>query len=370
MKKAKYLKNEARRVLQQYRTAIAAEGKGTAIGTIRSAFRIMEARLLHGIGPVHYSLYRLSDVPRERWKSYITDGPEFKQFLKSLNPEHLRDIGKNKLKFYQHCVENGLPTIPVICVVATNPGPTVEGVEWVCTLDHWRTVIQDAPSELFIKPIDGTYGEGAFVVSKDGTAVEFDGRSGSVDDLFAHLKSRLVHERGWLVQPRMRSHPSLDGIISPHGLATVRAITHMCKGKAELLIADLKITVGNNVVDNFSKGKSGNLLAGISVETGFLGTAWGSARRDWPEMARYPHHPETTKLIEGHRLPFWSELTQLALKAQESLPQLLTLGWDIAATRDGVMLVETNTTYDVSILQIAHQRGLKYELLSALTQKE
>lgn len=63
MKKAKYLKNEARRILQQYRTAIAAEGKGTAIGTIKSALRIMEARLLHDIGPVHYESPRVSRRP-------------------------------------------------------------------------------------------------------------------------------------------------------------------------------------------------------------------------------------------------------------------------------------------------------------------
>src|SRR5690606_22491449 len=111
---------------------------------------------------------------------------------------------------------------------------------------------------------------------------------------------------------------SLDGIVSPHGLATVRAVTQMYKGKAKLLIADLKITVGDSVVDNFSRGRSGNLLAGISVESGSLGTAWGSARRDWPDMVSYQRHPETDRMIEGYRLTFWNELTALALRAQES----------------------------------------------------
>lgn len=366
MKTFKYLVRETLRVLKQYTTAIRVEAKGRPLGVISSTFQIMLARILYGIGPLYYSLYRLSQVPRHEWGNYITDGPDFKQFLHGLNPETLREVGNDKLKFYLHCVRNGLPTIPVICVFASKPGLGVEEVEWICTPEQWRAKMLLAPTEMFIKPIDGTYGEGAFMVSRRGDQFDFDGQSGSVDDLYRCLNDKLRHERAWLVQPRMRSHSSLDGIASPQGLATVRVVTHMRHNKAELLIADLKITVGDNLVDNFSKGKSGNLLAGIDRNSGALGLAWGSSQRDWPVMVSHSHHPDSGKLIQGYRLPFWDELAELALKAQESLPDLKTLGWDIAATHEGVMLVEANITYDVSILQIAHQRGLKRDFYTAL----
>lgn len=370
MKKIKYLVRETLRVLNQYTTAIRFEAKGQAIGLFSSSFKIMAARILYGIGPIYYSLYRLSGVPRSEWGNYITNGPEFKQFLKSLSPAEQRETGQDKLKFYLHCVQSGLPTIPVICVVSKEQAPHNSGVAWVNTREHWQAAMLGAPDEMFIKPIDGTYGEGAFVVARNGDMLDFNGRSGSMNELYSFLEEKLKHERGWLVQPRMRSHSSLDGIVSAQGLATVRAITHMRQGRSELLIADLKITVGGNVIDNFAKGTTGNLVAGIDRNSGRLGAAWGSVRRDWPVMAQFSNHPDSGRPIEGFQLPFWDDLTQLVLKAQESLPLLRTLGWDVAATQAGVLLVETNTAYDVSILQIAHEHGLKREFYSALAPVE
>lgn len=327
----------------------------------------MLARLKYGVGPLYYALYRFSHVPRSEWGNYVTDDPSFKQLLMDINPEEIRVIANNKLMFHEHCLRNSLPTIPALCVVTNELNLQTHGVERVTTAEQLRATLRTAPEEMFVKPMAGTYGEGAFVLRRRGEGFLFDGQSGSADELYRYLMANLGDEHGWLVQPRMRTHESLGGIVSPHALATVRAVTQMRQGRAELLIADLKITAGESVTDNFSKGKSGNLLASIDVSTGRVGVAWGSTRKDWPVMAPFTRHPETGRPIEGQKLPFWSELVQVALSAQESVPQLKSLGWDIAATTDGIMLVEANGTYDVSILQIAHQRGLKRELQHALS---
>lgn len=357
---------EAQRILKQYSTAILVDAGGRLRELIPSAGRIVAARFKYGVGPVYYSLYRFGRIPRSEWDNYVTDDPRFKQFLMDINPERLRIIANNKLLFHEHCVKNGLPTIPVLGVVGRLPDLPGLTIEPLTTLPQWRHHMTKAPKSLFIKPIAGTYGEGAFTVERLGQNLAFNNGVGSLDDLFHYLQSGLPEHGGWIIQPRLRSHAALRDIVSPHGLATVRVVTQMRNGRAELLIADLKVTVGQCITDNFSKGTSGNLLAGIDVETGRITAAWGSTRRDWPVMTSFSRHPETGQPIEGFELPFWKDLVRVALRAQESLPELKSLGWDIAATTDGIVLVEANGTYDVSILQIAHQRGLKRELSQAL----
>ena len=154
--------------------------------------------------------------------------------------------------------------------------------------------------------------------------------------------------------------------MSSHGLATARVVTAMQNGVARVVVAGFKVTVGTNATDNFSKGASGNLLAGIDLSTGTLSQARGSRRKDWPEMIDFDTHPETGTRIAGFALPLWDDLLRCAVRAQESLPELRSAGWDIAISERGILVVEANLTYDLSILQIAHQRGLKREIDAVL----
>jgi glutathione synthase/RimK-type ligase-like ATP-grasp enzyme len=73
-------------------------------------------------------------------------------------------------------------------------------------------------------------------------------------------------------------------------------------------------------------------------------------------------HPDTGNVIEGFRIPMWAEVVELLERGQRSLPDLRTLGWDIAVTDDGPLIVETNATYDIDIVQVAYQRGVRSDI--------
>jgi hypothetical protein len=349
------------KLAREYFLAARCDAEMSNRSLLSSARRVMRARLKYDVGPLYYSLYRFSVVPEKDWSGYATDSGAFKQALRRASPAEAHWIARDKALFYKHCIQSGLPTIPVCCVIGVTAEQSKYEVPSVRTLDQWLSFVRSAPDEMFVKPINGSYGLGAFVIERKGEGFVYAGRSGSATDLFEYMKVQPKGEDGLLVQPRVRPSSEISSITSSSALSTVRAVTRMRNGMPELVIADLKITVGENIADNFAKATSGNLLAGIDRATGKLSQAWGSARKDWPVITAFPRHPDTGYPIEGFLLPFWDELVKLALKAQASLPQLRSVGWDIAATDRGLMLVEANNRYDLAILQIAHQRGLKQE---------
>ena len=356
-------------MLKNYAKCVYLESKGSPVRALRIVSGLFRARTKYNIGPLHYSLFRFVDTPRAEWRSYLRDTEFFARVLGSANSDDMRRFLKDKVLFYQHCLDHGLPTPSIICVVAQPTTPVSStSIAHVSDLDQWRSAIESAPSELFVKPIDGSYGSGAFIIRRLEQHFTFGqgGAQGSLEDLYLYVLQSLKNEKALLVQPRILAHPKILDISSGNALATIRVVTAMANNNARILYACAKLPVGTNITDNFSHGSSGNLVAAVDIATGALSEGWCSARSDWPVMQSTDVHPDTGHQIRGSVLPLWRDVIDLALEAQNSLPKIRTIGWDIAITAEGVMLIEANGGYNIGILQVAHQRGLGGELMSQI----
>ena len=349
-------------MLWQYRKAISIYYKKEKENILSRLISFCKAHFKYGINPLLYSYYQLDSVPESMWGEYIVDQDEFNQLLAGDSSVDERRLAGNKIQFYRHCIVEDLPVIPIYCVVTNDSEINIENVKTVGSLEEWQEIFSTLPDEFFIKPILGASGNNSFAVYKEDNSVKFSGRFGSLVDLFDYLKERL-HKRGqgFIVQPRMKTHSSLKGVVADKGLSTVRVATLRRFDRSEVIMACLKMIRGNNDHDNFSKGMSNNLISPINTEAGELTPAWGSLMGDWPEMVQYDEHPDSGVKIDGYVLPFWREICELALKAQDSLPSLQTIGWDIALTDDGIFLVEANTAYDAASFQLFEKRGMKSE---------
>ncbi|MFR0733141.1 MAG: sugar-transfer associated ATP-grasp domain-containing protein [Oscillospiraceae bacterium] len=56
----------------------------------------------------------------------------------------------------------------------------------------------------------------------------------------------------------------------------------------------------------------------------------------------YDRHPVTGVAFRGYRLPFFREAVELCCQAAQVEPRLGYIGWDVAVTPDGPVLVEGN----------------------------
>lgn len=351
-----------KRVLRNYALAAYHGADKRLSGFLSMAMRVVRARLKYHIGPFHFSLFGFAHVPESQWQSYLIMTPRFDEARNRLSPGAIRGVIDNKILFYEHCQREELPTIPIICRLGAASDSLGSEVTAVEDQASFEALMRSSPAELFIKPISGAHGDGIFRATRHGDQFEFSGHRGTAADLFTYLRQRPDWQAGFIIQPQVRPHVDILPFASTDGLPTVRVITIMGVAGPEIPFACLRIPVGHSITDNFGDGTNGNLVAAINIQHGTLTQAMGSTCHDWPVMVARDAHPDTGHRITDSRMPFWEEIVELVLRAQSSLPNLKTIGWDVAVTPEGVLLVELNSNYGVYTLQVAYKRGLKTEL--------
>lgn len=313
------------------------------------------ARSALGIGAKDFSLYRLASTPKKSWSDYLINEP-LKARYAAVTSKEARQIADDKSRFFEHCHAHGIRTIPIVALVTKQPAtggiiPHVNSVE-----ELTRVLV---PGEYFFKPSNGSHGKGTFSLRVEGTTLHWAGHSGSHEDFFRYCQSVLEHTRALIAQPKMYNHQLIRSITQAKGLSTVRIVTVRKGGDIKVIGSCLRIIVGDSETDNFTHGSSGNLVGAIDSDTGELIGVRASRSRTWPKMTDVLAHPRTGKTIVGVQLPYWQEVVELVQKAHHSIDSLHTVGWDVAITDDGPVIVEANWRYDIDILQVAYKKGYR-----------
>ena len=105
-------------------------------------------------------------------------------------------------------------------------------------------------------------------------------------------------------------------------------------------------------MDNFH---SGGIVAGIDLETGEVVT-------DGIDLSCNIYKTTSTGVaVKGFRIPYFSEALDMVREAGKNLEGYL--GWDVAISENGPVLIEANTMPGAVILQmpyIPEKRGMKY----------
>lgn len=142
--------------------------------------------------------------------------------------------------------------------------------------------------------------------------------------------------------------------IHPSSVNGVRIATFRKGDDVRVFYPWLKIGVGG--ADCTGSEYFGSMDALIDVDTGVIITD-GSTKAG----ARYPVHPDTGVAIKGFKIPRWDECVALAKELALKLDCLEYVGWDLALSRDGWVVVEGNSNGNFNA-QWMLGKGLKYEM--------
>lgn len=133
--------------------------------------------------------------------------------------------------------------------------------------------------------------------------------------------------------------------LSSGALCTFRVVTTKLPSQtSKHLRSSLRMPTGQNDVDNFGAG-------GLGAAVTDNGSLTQAIKKLEPGQI-YLTHPDTGTRIAGTHLSFNDEVIALARRAHDAITDVYTVGWDIAWTEYGAVIIEANTCWGQDILQM------------------
>ncbi|MGE5293576.1 MAG: sugar-transfer associated ATP-grasp domain-containing protein, partial [Solirubrobacterales bacterium] len=195
------------------------------------------------------------------------------------------------------------------------------------------------PREFVVRPAEHAAGRRACFFYREGDA--FIGAAMArldAGELYDWLASD--HTVRHVIQERLYCHPELTRLSGEESLQPVRIITLIDNdGQVHILHAHLKILRTDETTDPRDGGLAGGIEAPIDLRHGVLEKANRIPGTGAPAVT-VGSHPRTGVAFEGFRVPFWTELCRLARHAALKFIPVRTIGWDVALTSDGPIILE------------------------------
>lgn len=299
------------------------------VSLLRQAVDLFELCLLHGIPASSYYTYRLHRQPRERWLHYVYHHELPHWHTVVCGPVNLTEavqLLSDKHAFSRTMTKVGIPTPETIVFLPC--GKPIDAT----TIFLRRS--------LFCKPNTGNRGKGCFALHYDCTIDNYrvtdePGVTGK-EAVYNYVKGKAA-KQDYLVQPLLGNHPGIRRIWDQPRLATIRLVTGH-DGKQAVAIGAVLELPQSDESENW-------WMVQVECRTGAL----------LPHAPQHlPVHMAEQELageLAGLVVPCWQEALDSCLHAHQSLSAVASIGWDVAITPSGAVLLEGNFNWRTDMLQ-------------------
>ena len=222
-----------------------------------------------------------------------------------------------------------------------------------------KTVEELADGEYFLKNtlIESGYGVSGFRVSH-GEVFLADGGPG------ATTISRMTGKGRWIIQERLRSHNAISRV-NDTALNTTRIYTLITGNRIEYLGGYQAFATGTALTDSWQHG---SVYVAIDPLKNRLGN-YGITSQSDPREGVLLEHPDSLIEFRGYEIPFLTESVELCRNAHTLFEQALIIGWDIAVTDNGPVIIEANENPGINVLQCL-EGGIRKRVMNAFREAE
>lgn len=206
------------------------------------------------------------------------------------------------------------------------------GREWldlrVASQDDFRAFCE-GKVRFFAKPVNECGGTGVERINISDYK--------NVDEIY----SELMKNRHFMVEQEIVQHDEMNRLASS-AVNTLRIVTLFHKGEFHLMYAMIRISNGTKCVDNIC---SGGMYSPIESDGSIMKPPYCTETGEF-----YEAHPVTGTKFVGFKIPFYKEAIELVAAASAKFPDMAYLGWDVAITPAGPILLEANNMpgYDIA----------------------
>lgn len=336
------------------------------------------------IGAEQVALYVQNRLARREYYMYSLQDPELSwsekrafisfrynnRYRDVLTPRCYAYLFKNKLAFARYSRGASLPVAKLYGVFDPVVGQTANGAPLRCA-DDLRALLETGDfAEFVIKPVESLKGYMVLPLRRNSKTFESArGEGFSCQQLVGYMADPARLREAYpdtpnppttfLLEERLRPHAKLR-CFTKETLCSTRVVTLVkSDGEVDILGAAFKLPGEDRGVDNLSQG---GLCIGVELESGSLmeGVFYQSV-----PPTRYKTHPITGKDFYGFVLPIWDEVKALAVRAALEFPMVRAIGWDVAMTDRGAVLIEGNNGWAFDIIQQAYHKGLLQDSFKA-----
>ena len=264
----------------------------------------------YGIGYTDYLKGDYINLTKEQKKTYVTTKSYYK-LLRYLNNPKYDATMSDKIVFNRIFSE-------------------FLGREWIdirnTSLDDFKKFIKNRKT-IFAKPPTDFGGHGIKKIEvKDIKNLE-------------ELKNELLSKKLYLVEDAIIQHKELDKL-NPYAVNSFRVVTLVKDGKSYILANALRINVDDGIAigcqDAYMRlDESGKVCSRVVDDVANV----------------YEEHPMAKIKFSTVKVPFVKESFEMALKAALVVPEMRYVGWDIAITPNGPVIMEGNEYPSYGLVQ-------------------
>lgn len=271
-----------------------------------------------------YYMLDFRNMTDQELEEYVTNG-DGKQYLRYLNT--------NTYKFTQ----NKFDTYKAFAKYYKREMILINGME---DFEEFEKYCQKHP--VFVKkPHSAECGKGVELI---------DTNKKNLSKLFKQL---VIENKSFIVEEKIEQDEVMASL-HPSSVNTVRILPYVDKkGKVTIHKPFLKVGQNSSFVDN---GGAGGILALIDAKTGkVLSDGMDELRNE------FVYHPNTNVKFKGFQIPKWKELIDMMKEAALLKPEGRYLGFDVALSKNGWVIVECNSMTAFIGQQMPMKQGIKKE---------
>ena len=288
-------------------------------------------------------------------------------FRTTLNDPNWKVLLDNKWLFHMHYEQFGLSLPQAYGLYDQGAGFTKTGKP-LTTSEDLRTFFDEVrPRSLVAKPLGGIMGKQVLILKEiqyqngELQAVANTGERFNFDQLAKMLEQPpnvryymsggyKLALTGYLLEEKLEQHTFLD-VLAPYTINTIRVVTFLNhQHDVDVHFTVLRLGRQGNMADNWDRG---GISVAIDPTTGVLGEGIIKPKYggQWVQV-----HPDSGVRFTGQQLPYWSQILALCIEAAKVTPKVRTVGWDVAITPAGPVLIEGNPDWDLEMVQV-HTNG-------------